>query len=289
MLTRANHDKKSTGNSMEIYIVIAIALVIIVGGTYFYNTKNTAPSPESPPITAAEPITEQQPVAPAVEEAAPVTEPAPEPEPEPELIVEQSEPAPAIELPTLDNSDGMALESAQQLSWLPTYASLLNTKNVIRNFVTFIDNLSRGELVAKFSPLIKPSEKFSVTELDNRIFLNEESYSRYDLYVDIVNSINVEFAMSQYAVLKPLFDEAYQELGYQDNSFDNALFRAIETALNAPIIREPIELVAPSVMYKFADPELEQLPSAQKLLIRMGPNNMIKLRAKLQQIQHALE
>ena len=59
--------------------------------------------------------------------------------------------------------------------------------------------------------------------------------------------------------------------------------------LNAPIIREPIALVAPSAMYKFADPELEALPDAQKLIMRMGPDNILKLKTKLQQIQSALQ
>jgi hypothetical protein len=42
-------------------------------------------------------------------------------------------------------------------------------------------------------------------------------------------------------------------------------------------------------MYKYADPELEALPDAQKLLLRMGPDNILKLKTKLQQIQSALQ
>ena len=65
---------------------------------------------------------------------------------EPELTTAQPlEPA-AVPLPNLDSSDPIALTTAQQLSWLPAYATLLINEDLIRNFVVFIDNLSRGDL-----------------------------------------------------------------------------------------------------------------------------------------------
>jgi len=192
-------------------------------------------------------------------------------------------------LPNLDSSDPVAFTTAQQLSWLPAYATLLINKEIIRNFVVFIDNLSRGDLVTKFSPLERPKEKFMVQEQAQEIYLDQQGYARYNLYVDIINSIDIEFATNQYMTLKPLFNTAYQELGYPNGSFEDTLYQAIEVLLAAPVIREPIRLVAPSAMYKFADPSLETLPAAHKLMIRMGPDNQIKLQPKLQQIQLALE
>jgi hypothetical protein len=121
------------------------------------------------------------------------------------------------------------------------------------------------------------------------MYFNEASYSRYNLYVDIINSIDIEFATNQYLKFKPLFDAAYQELGYPDRTFEATMYQAIEVLLSAPIIREPIKLVAPSAMYKFADPALEELPAAHKLMIRMGPDNQTKLKPKLLQIQLTLE
>jgi len=128
-----------------------------------------------------------------------------------------------------------------------------------------------------------------VQEQGQEIYLNQQGYTRYDLYVDIINSIDIEFATNQYMTLKPLFNSAYQELGYPNGSFEDTLYQAIEVLLAAPVIRDPIRLVAPSAMYKFADPSLERLPAAHKLMIRMGPDNQVKLQPKLQQIQLALE
>lgn len=273
---------KTKAHSLTGSVIITLALMMIIGATYSYlsiTDKTAEPVSVSESTPDAEPVVEsvtaQQPVAATVEEV-PIRTTAPKVDP-------------AIQLPSLDNSDAMALTAAQQLSALPQYASLLVKEEIIRNLVVFVDNFSRGELVANFSPLSKPSEPFSIMEVERKIFLNPESYNRYNLYAEIINSINIESAINQYRTLKPLFDEAYQEIGYPDESFDNRLYEAIELVLYTPIIREPIALVAPSAMYKFADPELEALPDAQKLLMRMGPDNILKLRAKMQQIQTALQ
>ena len=42
-------------------------------------------------------------------------------------------------------------------------------------------------------------------------------------------------------------------------------------------------------MYKFADPQLEELNDIQKQLIRMGPNNTFKIQEKLKQFQRHLQ
>jgi len=328
MQDKPSRDPKTANNSIEIYIVIAIALVIVVVGTYLYNTNEQLtqhPTQEQLPLlqeintTGNTPATEgndiismgddnlanqevpaqantssangstkqqQQPqpiAAQLIAAKKKITDPEPKNEPTktPELAV-----AP---LPNLDKSDAVVLPAAKQLSWLPLYSALLINKDLIRNFVVFVDNLSRGDLVTKFSPLQRPKQKFLVTEQAQEIYLDTLGYARYDLYVDIINSIDIEFATNQYLALKPLFEDAYQELGYPDDSFEATLYQAIEILLDAPVIREPIKLVAPSAMYKFADPALEQLPAAHKLMLRMGPDNQLKLQPKLLQIQLALE
>jgi hypothetical protein len=42
------------------------------------------------------------------------------------------------------------------------------------------------------------------------------------------------------------------------------------------------------VMFKFADPQLEGLAAAQKQLLRTGPDNMRRIKAKLREIKEAL-
>ena len=274
--------EKTKGYSV-IGIMVTLGLIMIIGGTsYYLLNKNKTPEPvsvilpqieETPPVEA---VTQQQALTEVEENVVQSTT-----FPLPEL-------KPAVKLPSLDSSDRIALSSAQQLSSLPQYEALLIKQEIIRSFVVFIDNFSRGELVSNFSPLIKPDEPFSIVKIARKMYLNTESYNRYNIYSEIVDSINIEYAVNQYHTLKPFFDEAYREIGYPEEAFDNRLNEAIELVLDTPVILEPIKLVAPSAMYKFADPELEALPDAQKLIMRMGPENILKLKAKLQQIQDAL-
>ncbi|MEJ2700374.1 MAG: DUF3014 domain-containing protein, partial [Desulfuromonadales bacterium] len=62
----------------------------------------------------------------------------------------------------------------------------------------------------------------------------------------------------------------------------------IDHLLAAPEVQGPIRVVRPSVRYKFADPDLEALSAGQKILIRMGPDNAAKVKAKLREIRQEL-
>lgn len=289
MGTEPDNQKNRKHKSFAGAIIIALGIIMIIGGIYPYlSNKNQTPEP----IANIESTDETPPTAQKQVDTATVIEEksVTVPQTEPKVIAES---APEIEesskLPSLDDSDAIALASAQQLSSIPGYSLLLNKQEIIRNFVVFIDNFSRGELVANFSPLGKPSEPFTIIKAEKKMLLNPESYNRYNLYAEIVNSINIESAISQYHALQPLLDQAYQEIAYPDGAFHHVIIDAIDIVLSAPIVREPIELIAPSAMYKYADPELEALPDAQKLLLRMGPDNILKLKTKLQQIQSALQ
>jgi hypothetical protein len=50
----------------------------------------------------------------------------------------------------------------------------------------------------------------------------------------------------------------------------------------------PLQLVKPSVMYLYADSRIEDLPDLDKLLIRLGPKNVLRLQSKLKSIEAQL-
>ncbi len=285
-----------TKRSMVIYATLACTLLAVVAGVVIYNNDNTqtrvsVPDPvteleSSPPVILPlqeKPLNAQDTTMPVIKEKVATAVPVDQ-----LVVVEPPKELPPA-LPTLDQSDRLLLEKSKPLSWLPNYTKLLLTKDMMRNFVTFVDNLARGDLATKFTPLKRPTAKFTVRDVSAEMYLDEASYKRYDIYVAIINSFNIELAFEHYQQLMPLIDEAYMELGYEKYSFSAVFIQAIQTLLDAPIIREPIKLVAPSAMYKFADENLEQLPAAQKFMLRIGPDNATKLRPKLQQIKLALE
>jgi hypothetical protein len=83
----------------------------------------------------------------------------------------------------------------------------------------------------------------------------------------------------------PLFQQAYQSLGYPNGYFNDRLVITIDNLLAAPDIITDIALVRPNVMYQFADPKLEDLSAGQKLLLRMGPANAAIIKAKLRELR----
>ena len=94
--------------------------------------------------------------------------------------------------------------------------------------------------------------------------------------------------VSLYFHFYPLFQEAYNNLGYKSAYFNDRLVAAIDDLLAAPEIKDPVELVQPSVFYKFADPRLEALSSGQKIMLRIGGDNAAKVKVKLRELRQAL-
>ena len=50
----------------------------------------------------------------------------------------------------------------------------------------------------------------------------------------------------------------------------------------------PIALVQPKIVYRFADPELESMSAGQKIMVRMGHDNELRVKARLRAIRQAL-
>ena len=59
----------------------------------------------------------------------------------------------------------------------------------------------------------------------------------------------------------------------------------IDLLLETPEPMQPIQLVRPHVLYKFADPDLEDLSSGQKLLLRMGPEHASRIKSVLSDLR----
>ena len=55
----------------------------------------------------------------------------------------------------------------------------------------------------------------------------------------------------------PLFQQAYQALGYPNGYFNDRLVVTIDNLLAAPDVTADVALVRPNVMYQYADPKLE--------------------------------
>ena len=115
----------------------------------------------------------------------------------------------------------------------------------------------------------------------------QREYARTYL-AGLVSNVDAKTLVSFYRGLEPLFQEAYEDLGHPNQSFNARLNEVIEHLLQTPTPRGEIALVQPSVLYKYADERLENLSAGQKLMIRMGVNNATVIKGKLREIQAEL-
>jgi len=118
--------------------------------------------------------------------------------------------------------------------------------------------------------------------------MNPAGYRRYDSYSEAIDSLDTSALVSSFDTLRPLYEEAYGQLGLDPNDFDNAVIRMLDRVLATPEIDEPIALTRESVMYKYADPQLEQLTPMQKQLMRMGPDNIRRIKEKAKALREGL-
>ncbi|GIU01929.1 DUF3014 domain-containing protein [Shewanella morhuae] len=287
-------DHKETSSSSNRFALLAIVLVILlsVGGYYYYSNDSDSPKlipnapivlPETP---SSEPMTLESAPEPETEEVAPATAETDNSNTntpvvaEPEVIAEP--------VPALAESDTFVQQKALSLINNNVVASSLVQQDLARQFVVFVDNLAQGELTRKVSPIKGPEKLFTVSEITNKVYLNPEGFHRYDAYVDSIAKMDEQSLMATYKQMTPMLEEAFSELGYSNAKFNDRMLQAIKLLLAAPIVEDPIELSSISVNYQFVDPDLEALPSAQKLLIRMGPENTRKLKVALRKLENQL-
>jgi hypothetical protein len=99
--------------------------------------------------------------------------------------------------------------------------------------------------------------------------------------VRVIEAIDEKALVADYARAYPLFQQAYVELGYPGKQFNDRLIQAIDDLLSAPELDAPLDLVRPRVVYEFASPDLETRSAGQKIMLRMGPQNAARVKAKL--------
>ena len=271
------------------FLFAVIILIILVCAAAFVLLS---PTDEPETRTEVEQTPKEQPVMELNPENDPVVDaPSVKPEKPAELSVpaqRPAEPEPVVEpLPTLDESDTVVVAKMDEyLS--DSVMSLMVTDDVIRRGVVFIDNIAKGKIAKKHTPVVKPEEEFSVNEGDI-LTIDPNSYERYTPYVKVFTSMSAAQAVRMYEQYKPLINNAYSEIGYGDDEFNQTLEDAIELLLDTPEPEGELPLLRDSVTYQYAFSEWEQLPAAQKQLLRMGPENMKKVKAALRKIKAELE
>jgi hypothetical protein len=190
-------------------------------------------------------------------------------------------------VPQLDASDDFVRALVRQLSQKPEWAAWLASGDLVRSFVVAVDKIAVGSSPAKELRPAAPAQKFQTLGSGKTLRIDPRSYDRYNAMANVIDAIDPEGAARAYRRLHPLFQQAFDELGYGTLSFDERLARALGRLVDGPVQEGDVMLRATSVTFQFADPELEELSPAQKHLLRMGPHNMRLVQSKLRAFARA--
>ncbi|HEY6483153.1 MAG TPA: DUF3014 domain-containing protein [Steroidobacteraceae bacterium] len=248
----------------------AIVVIGLVGAGIYY--RYSARRPPAPAAAAAPPVAASaQPAAPAIQNRVPTIASAG-----------------AKPLPALNQSDADMRDALVGLYGARTVEQLLVPENIVRHIVVTIDNMPRRKVAVDLRPVKPTAGETVTTSQGDTTLLGAANYARYAPFIKAVQSTDAKTLADVYFRLYPLFQQAYEDLGYPGQYFNDRLVAVIDDLLKTPDVKGPIELKQPKVFFEYADPRLESLSSGQKLLLRMGPENAAVVKAKLRELRKAV-
>jgi DUF3014 family protein len=235
---------------------LAGAAVLVAGacGYYYWQSQSFAPAP-----TAAVPA------GPRIDNPLP--------------------PGPSAALPALNDSDGALTTDIATLFHSSTLPDLIYPTRLAQRFVATIDNLPREQVAATVRMLKPPGGAVVVHGEEPSLSLAPENSARYAAYLKLLAAVDAAGAAALYRHYYPLLQQAYDELGYPGHYFNDRVVEVIDHLLATPDVADPVPLIRPSVMYKFADPRIEGRSAGQKALIRLGHDDAALVKAKLREIR----
>jgi hypothetical protein len=246
------------------YVVPVVVVGAALGGYLYYTKKETPP----PPVAKTQPLPAPAPTAPSVANPIP-----------------NDPDAAQRALPGLDGSDAPLHDALVKLSDAKSVDRFLVPDNLVRNIVVTVDNLPRTKTAVERRPVKPTPGSALVVASGDDITLSEENFARYAPFVSLVQSTDAKQLSTLYFHYYPLFQEAYENLGYPDKYFNDRLVEAIDNMLSTPTPQGPVKLTQPRVFYEYADPRLEALSAGQKVLLRMGNANAAQMKKKMREFR----
>ncbi len=256
-------------------IIWAAAAVVVVGATalYLYAHRDVTGSPTP---ASAPPVLSPPEAAPPAVSTAVIEHPVP--------VSSAAGSAP----PALDQSDQNFHAALTAVSGAQAVEKLLVPDNIIRSIVVTVDNLSKKKVAPDKRPIKATSSQFMTRGNGDQLTISPDNYARYQPFIEVVKTVDTDQLVQLYYHYYPLFQSAFDDLGYQDSYFNDHLIALIDHLLATPDVTGPVVLVQPNVMYLYADPALEALSAGQKTLIRMGPANETLIKARLKELKMKL-
>jgi hypothetical protein len=285
-----NPTPASQVSSRRLPLLITFLVVLLAGG-YFgwqYFQRVQAPTDAVPVLAPSQPRAAPPPLA-----QAPAEPPAIEYPVEPPA-------SDSAALPVLGDADALVSEGLAALLSRKNLLSFLQVDGFVRRAVATVDNLPRSHAPANRWPVVPTPQRFLTTQnSDGSAVIAPANAQRYQPLVQMIEAVDTAKAVALYRQLYPLFQSAYEELGFPDRYFNDRLVQVLNHLIATPLPTQPLAVtlvevkgtvpsLRPWVRYEYADPALEARSAGQKMLMRTGPDNQMRLQAKLQDIRQRL-
>ncbi|WP_372825225.1 DUF3014 domain-containing protein [Polaromonas sp.] len=274
-------------------LVTVLVLAALGAGAWYWWQQRQQPLPAIPPT----PVTVAP--APSLAASAPASTAIQYP-----ITATTDEPAAGTPLPALADSDALLSMALVELLGRDKVQTFLHLEGFARRVVATTDNLAREHAAPVLWPVVPTAGRFTTLanggEAGNTSAvmtrISPDNSLRYTPFVLFVESVDSAAAVRLYKRLYPLFQQAYEELGFPGRYFNDRLVAVIDLLLSTQVqpgpldvalveVKGPIPSVRPWVRYEFTDPALKKLSAGQKMLLRMGPVNHRRLNAKLLEVR----
>jgi len=270
-------------------IIFTLLILIVALGTAIY-LKETPVSDEQivnipPPPPPVQPIKKPITHYPVPDVIAP-------PEKKEQQLAETNQPNNVPELPVslpkVEQSDQSIQDVLEKIVDNQALFKLLFMENFIQRTVATVDNLPEKQLPRAHLPIKPPGGKYFVSGTAEAPQTSSRNHQRYSPYLTLFESLDQDMVMKIYAHFYPLFQTAYEQLGYKNAYFNDRLVYVIGHLLETPNLPDPILLAQPAVLYTYADPLLEKRSAGQKILLRFGQEQRTKALTLLQSYKKKL-
>jgi hypothetical protein len=270
-------------------LLITILVLLSVAGYFgwqYFQRGQQAPADAQPALAPPQ----IPPAAPPLLSDAPASLPAIEHPVEPPA-------SDSAALPALGDSDALLSERLAALLGRKNLLAFLHLDGFVRRAVATVDNLPRSQASSNRWPVIPTPQRFVTgTGGDGRQTIAPENSQRYQPLVQMIESVDSAKAVALYRSLYPLFQSAYEELGFPGRYFNDRLVQVLDHLIATPVPTQPLTVtlvevkgsvpsLRPWVRYEYADPALEAMSAGQKMLMRTGPDHQMRLQAKLRDIR----
>jgi hypothetical protein len=274
-------------------LTVLIVLALVAGVAYYaWQHYRPVPDLEAAPVAAAPAPAEPEPTtAPAAAQTPPAIE-------HPVDAAEgQGDKAP---LPALADAGPRVNQVLERLIGRQNVLTFLQADRFVPHAVATVDNLAREQAPVAVWPVNPTPQRFTtLRQGGNGETIHPDNSRRYQAMVSLIESVDSAQAVAAYRGLYPLFQQAYEELGFPGRYFNDRLVQVMDHLIATPVpaqapavhlveVKGTVPSQRPWVRYEFADPELQKLSAGRKILIRVGPDHQRRLQAKLADLRQHL-